>query len=140
MMSKAVNLLAGCFLSALTLFGADFSGTWIGQIPGRNDTFQDVAFKFTQDGKTFQGKLYSDYGSTAISEAVISGDLLTFIVVTSEQAGNQINQTRLRFTGRMMNGEIELTRERESATDAVNGGVAKFRNNAAQTFRLKRLL
>lgn len=139
-MSRFLNCAAGCILSGVALFGSDFSGTWIGQIPGRNNTVQDVAFKLTQEGKTLNGKLYGDYGSTAIREAVISGDLITFIVVTSEQAGNQINETRLRFTGRMIDGQIELTRERERATDAVNGGVAQYRNNAGQRFRLKRLL
>ena len=139
-MSRLLNVAAGCILSCAALLGADFSGTWIGQIPGRNNTVQDVAFKLTQDGKTLSGKLYGDYGSTVIREAVVSGDLITFIVVTSEQAGNQINESRLRFTGRMIDGQIELTRERERATDAVNGGVAQYRNNAAQTFRLKRLL
>jgi hypothetical protein len=124
----------------MTLFGADFSGTWIGQIPGRNNTVLDVAFKFTQDGKTLTGKLYGDYGSTSVTEAVISGDLITFIVVTSEQAGNQINQSRFRFTGRMIDGQIELTRERERSMDAVNRGTAQYRTNTAQTFRLKRLL
>ena len=139
-MWRLVNVVAACLLSGAALLGADFSGTWIGQIPGRNNSVQDVAFKLMQDGKTLTGKLYGDFGSTAIGEAVVSGDLLTFIVVTSEQAGNQINQSRLRFTGRMIGGQIELTRERERATDAVNGGTAQIRNNSAQTFRLKRLL
>jgi hypothetical protein len=139
-MSRILNCAAGWILYGAALLGSDFSGTWIGQIPGRNNTFQDVAFKLMQDGGALTGKLYGDYGSTAIREAVISGDLITFIVITSEQAGNQINQTRLRFTGRMIDGQIELTRERERSTDAVNGGVAQYRNNNTQTFRLKRLL
>jgi hypothetical protein len=139
-MMRAAGLLSGFLLSALTAIGADFSGTWIGQIPGRNNTVLDVAFKLTQDGKTLAGKMYGDYGSTPVTEAVISGDLITFIVVTSEQAGNQINQSRFRFTGRMIDGQIELTRERERSMDAVNRGAAQYRTNTAQTFRLKRLL
>jgi hypothetical protein len=35
---------------------------------------------------------------------------------------------------------MELTREREGATNAGNGGVVQFRGNTKQTFRLKRLL
>ena len=118
---------------------ADLSGIWIGQIPGRRGP-TDVAFDFSQNGKALTGKLYGDYGSTPISEAVLAGDLLTFVVATNEQAGNQINETRLRFTGNIRDGEIELTRERESATNAGNGGDVKLRDGSKQTFRLKRLL
>ena len=62
-------------------------------------------------------------------------------MLAQEQAGNQINDTRLRFTGTIKDGEIELTRERESSTNAGNGGGVQMRANATkQTFRLKRLL
>ena len=127
-------------LFATTAWGADFSGIWTGQIPGRNGVMQDIAFKLTQTGKSVTGKLYGDYQSTPISEAVVYGDLITFVVIAQEQAGNQINDTRLRFSGRMENGELELTRDRESSTNAGNAGAAQIRFNNKQTFRLKRLL
>jgi hypothetical protein len=127
-------------LCASALSAADFSGIWIGQIPGRNGDMQDVAFKFTQNGTTLGGKLYGDYQSTPISEGKISGDQITFVVNAPEQAGNQINRARLSFSGSIQAGEIELTREREGATNAGNGGTVQFRGNAKQTFRLKRLL
>ena len=43
--------LAG-LLCASALLGADLTGIWVGQIPGRNGEPQDVAFKFTQNGAT----------------------------------------------------------------------------------------
>ena len=128
------------FLFALNLLGADLTGIWIGQIPGRTGDLQDVAFKFTQDGAALGGKLYGDYQSTPITEGKISGDQVTFLVIAPEQAGNQINRTRLRFSGTLKDGEIELTREREGSTNAGNGGGVQFRGNTKQTFRLKRLL
>ena len=85
------------------------------------------------------GKLYGDYQSTAISEGKISGDEITFVVVAPEQAGNQINESKLRFTGSVKDGEMELTRERESSTNAGNGGVTQFKGSAKVSFRLKRL-
>src|SRR6266550_4052966 len=103
--------LAG-LLCASALLGADLTGIWVGQIPGRNGEPQDVAFKFTQTGTTLGGKLYGDYQSTPITEGKISGDEIAFVVVAPEQAGNQINVTRLRFTGSVKDGEIDLTRER----------------------------
>src|SRR5262245_10897140 len=97
---------------ALPLLGADLTGIWVGRIPGRNGDLLDIAFKFTQSGTTLGGKLYGDYQSAPISEGQISGDQIRFIVIAPEQAGNQINETRLRFTGTVKDGEIELTRER----------------------------
>ena len=126
-------------LCAGALCAADVSGIWMGQIPGRNGEPQEIAFKFTQSGEKLQGKLYGDYQSTAISEGKVAGDEVSFIVMAPEQAGNQINQTRLRFNGSVKDGEIELTRQRESATNAGNGGVVQFKGNAKQTFRIKRL-
>jgi hypothetical protein len=134
-----MNLAAGVSLICASLLAADFNGVWVGQIPGRNDMFIDVAFKFVQNGTKLSGKVYGDYRSTPISEAIVAGDLITFVVITQEQAGNQINETRVRFTGKMIDGEIELTREREAATNAGNSGSAHLRNNSKQTFRLKRL-
>jgi hypothetical protein len=127
-------------LCAWTLPAADLTGIWIGQIPGRNGEMQDVAFKFTQNGATLGGKLYGDYQSTPITEGKISGDQISFVVNAPEQAGNQINRARLSFSGSIQAGEMELTREREGATNAGNGGVVQFRGNAKQTFRLRRLL
>lgn len=122
------------------LFAADITGIWTGQIPGRNGELQDISFKFTQDGTTLGGKLYGDYQSTPITEGKISGDQVTFLVTAPEQSGNQINRTKLRFSGSIKAGEIELTREREGSTNAGNGGGVQFKGNSKQTFRLKRLL
>jgi hypothetical protein len=134
------KLIIVALLCSWTVSAADLTGIWVGQIPGRNGDMQDVAFKFTQTGTTLGGKLYGDYQSTPISEGKITGDQVVFVVIAPEQAGNQINQARLRFTGSIQSGEIELTREREGATNAGNGGNVQFRGNAKQTFRLKRLL
>ncbi|MGH9660035.1 MAG: hypothetical protein ACRD96_15915 [Bryobacteraceae bacterium] len=124
----------------VAILAADVSGIWVGQIPGRNNELLDVAFQFTQKGTALTGKLYGDYGSTPITEGRIAGEEISFLVVAPEQAGNQINTTRLRFTGALKAGEIELTRERESSTNAGNAGGVQFRANTKQTFRLKRLI
>ena len=134
------KLFIAALLCTCALPAADLTGIWIGQIPGRNGEMQDIAFKFTQNGTTLSGKLYGDYQSTPITEGKISGDQITFVVNAPEQAGNQINRARLSFSGSIQSGEIELTREREGATNAGDGGVVQFRGNAKQTFRLKRLL
>lgn len=137
---------AAILLSASAVFGADLTGIWVGQIERQNNTPLDVAFQFTQSGSTLTGKLYGDYQSTPISEAKIEGDTVSFIVVTSEQAGNEINEVRLSYTGTWKDGELELTRERLSARNAGNRGEGRIQrpntNNARPTppIRLKRLI
>ena len=118
----------------LPLVAGDLSGIWVGESP-------DIAFQFQQNGTKLTGKLYGDYQSSPIVQGTVAGVAVTFVVKGSEQAGNQINETRTRFTGRIQdNGEIELTRERESSHSAGNGGAAEERRTAPRvTFRLKRL-
>lgn len=114
------------------LLAADFSGTWIG------DT-TDFAFRLVQKGTVLTGKQYGDQQSTPISKATVSGDLISFVLVRQEQSGNEINESRIRFTGRLIGNELELTRERESSTRAGSGASANTGKNPRQTFRLKRL-
>jgi hypothetical protein len=132
------GLLAG-FLLAGVLAGADLSGTWIGQLPGRNGTVEDVAFEFVQKGTQLGGKQYGDYESTPIVKGTVAGELVMFVIMRQEQAGNEINETKIRFTGRLVGQELELTREREAATRSGSGAAVTIRNNQRQTFRLRKL-
>jgi len=124
----------------VTLSGADLSGIWVGQVPGRNGDLLDIAFKFSQNGTGFAGKLYGDYGSSPIVDGKVSGDQVSFTVIATEQAGNQINNSRIRFSGSLKDDKLELTREREGSTNAGNGGGVQIKTNAPQTVHLKRLL
>jgi len=125
----------------VTLLGSDLTGIWVGQIPTRNGESLDIAFQFTQSGTKLTGKLYGDYKSSPIIEGIVAGELVTFVVLAEEQAGNQINDSRLRFTGSLKSGEVELTRERESSLNAGNKGGAQTRPGPGQkqTFKLKKL-
>ena len=120
------------FIALALLMAADFSGTWIG------DT-TDFAFQLVQKGSVLTGKQYGDQQSTTISKATLSGDLISFVLVRQEQSGNEINESRIRFTGRLINGELELTRERESSTRAGSGASANTGKNPRQTFRLNQM-
>jgi len=135
MMRQALLLMV-----AAPLVAADLSGIWVGRIAGRNGDLQDIAFQLRQNGSKIEGKLYGDYQSSPIVEGTVAGLLVTFVVSGSEQAGNQINETLTRFTGKFENGEIELLRERERSNNAGNkGAVEQRRNTPRQTFKLKRL-
>lgn len=136
-----MRLALAALLCGLSALAADVTGIWVGQMPTRNGETVDIAFQFTQNGTKISGKLYGDYKSSPIVEGLIAGELVTFVVLAQEQAGNQINDSRLRFTGALKNGEIELTRERESVTNAGNAGGAQTRTGLGQksTFKLKKL-
>lgn len=127
-------------LTAVTLGAADLSGIWVGSIPGRNGEPLDVSFQLKQIGTEITGKMYGDYRSTPITEGSIEGDQISFVVMAEEQAGNEILTSRLKFTGTVKSGEIELTRERESAVTAGSGTRMVLRNNKPVQFRLKKLL
>ena len=133
--------LTSLLLLPLSLGAADLSGIWVGQIPARNNEMQDIAFQIKQSGTGLTGKLYGDYRSMPMVEGKVDGDQVSFVILAQEQAGNQINETRLKFTGVFKDGALELTRERERSTNAGNGGGVQSRNfNAKQTMRLKRLI
>jgi hypothetical protein len=137
-----VRRLTLALLCALPVAAGDLTGMWIGQVPARRNTDKvDIAFQFEQQGTKLTGKLYGDYRSSPIVSGTVSGELVTFVVVTEEQAGNEINQNRVRFTGRLVNGELELTRDREASVRAGSAkAVTQMRDSVGVTFRLKKLL
>lgn len=133
--------LAALVLTATVgLSAADLTGVWTGQLPGRNNTFTDIAFKFVQTGATITGKLYGDYLSYQIVEGKVAADGIEFVVVTREQRGNEINDTRFKFTGTVKeSGEMELTRERQSVSKVASGEPVTVKNDTKPVIKLKRL-
>lgn len=121
------------------LWSTDISGIWVGTIELPNGRSEDVSFSFVQKGSVLSGKQYDDMESTPLVKGTVAGELVSFVLVRQEQAGNEINQTRIRFTGRMVGEEIELFREREASTRSGSNAGAFVRNNARQVFRLRRL-
>ena len=100
--------LAGA-LVAMSLPGADISGIWTCQLPGRDGAMQDLSFQFVQNGETLTGKMYGDNAGTPITDAKISGSQITFSV--RSQLNGQLN--KLVYTGTIEGNEIRLKRERE---------------------------
>lgn len=139
MMKLAVLALFG-----LSVFSADkISGIWLGQISTRQGDIVDVSLQLSLNGTKIGGKLYGDYKSNPIVDGYVWGEAVMFVVQASEQAGNQINESRLRFTGKLnSNGELELTRERETSVNAGNTGSSVTRpgQNQRTVIRFKRLI
>jgi hypothetical protein len=140
------TLLIATLLSAGILPAADVSGTWLGELSmGFNGDYlrvtQQIAIKLVQSGNELSGKQYSDYQSAPIIQGKITGDQVDFVIVAQEQQSNQITESRLHYIGRLQkDGTIEVTRTRESATNAGNSGGYDIKAaKATQTFTLRRL-
>ena len=135
------RLAAAVVAAASALSAADLTGVWTGQLPGRNNTFTDISFKLIQSGAAITGKLYGDYSSYQIVEGKIEADRIEFVVVTREQRGNEINDTRFKFSGTVKEetGEMELTRERQSVAKVGSGEPVTVRNDTKPVIKLKRL-
>jgi hypothetical protein len=125
-------------LTGAALLAGDISGTWTGVIPGRNKVLQDVTFKLTQSGDKLTGKMYRDTVSVPIINGKVTGDQITFTVVSDEQVGNLFIDIKYFFTGSTKGADIELTREREANPMLTTGNPAN-RPNPRPTFTLKRL-
>ena len=84
---------------------------------------RDIAFQLVQQGDKLSGKLYRDDGpSSTILEGQVSPDgKVWFTIEAREQRGNQINIVLYRFEGEIVDGGVEITRERAAARDAVSG-------------------
>ena len=93
-------------LFAGSLVAGELSGIWMGQYPARNGDPIDIAFKFTQEGESLNGKLYGDYRSTPVVEGKVTGDQVSFVVIAQEQAGNQINETRDEIHRNIQSGRV----------------------------------
>jgi hypothetical protein len=133
-----LSRLAGIFFSGIVLLAADVSGTWTGVIPTRNKDLQDITFKFTQAGDKLTGKMYRDTTGVSIIDGKISGERVTFTVISEEQVGNLFIDIKYFFAGSIRETGIELTREREANPMLTTGNPAS-RVNQKPTFELKRL-
>ena len=143
---RLATLILGALLLVPGLAAADLSGIWMGQVPGRRGSSTDISFQFIQDGAALGGKLYEDFGSAPFVEGSIDGEQFFFVLVAREQAGNQVNLVTYRYEGKVVEGELELTRKPIKAVDAVSGAeypVNERRNDDDREppkIRLKRLL
>lgn len=130
-LARSLALLA---IAALTLPAAEVSGIWMGQMLGRRDNKEDVAFHFKQSGAALTGKLFGDEFDLAVEDGSVSGEKVKFIVTTT----NYYNGVKVRFqyAGTLKGEEMELTRSRIGEPTVEN---PSNRVIPPQTFTVKRL-
>jgi len=97
--------------------GADVTGKWVAQIPGRNGTMEQT-FTFKQSGQTLTGTISSQRGDQEISEGKVAGDSVSFVTVM--KFGGQ--EMKMVYKGTVAGDEIEFTRSMEGGAGGGRGG------------------
>lgn len=110
--------VAGFLLAAGIAAATDFTGTWAGQIPNRNNEPQDVVFRFIQTGSELTGKLYGDTEDLILSDGVVDGKTLRFVINTEGYGG----KFQWIFQGELEGGQLVLKRSREDAVPRSGSG------------------
>lgn len=106
------RLLTLGFLSgllAITMLGADVTGKWTAQVPGRNGQTREATFNLKVDGNSVTGTVSGPRGDNPISEGKIDGDQISFSQ-TMEFNGNTM---KIMYKGTVSGDEIKFTRMRE---------------------------
>ncbi len=116
---------------ALAAYGADISGIWTGEVPGRNGGVQDVTFQFKQRGETVAGKLYGDDEDIPIADGALSGSAISFSV--SLGAGS--NKSKFLYSGTVDGAIMRLTRQRENPEPQAPDS----KRNTPQSITLRRM-
>lgn len=98
-------LLAGVF--ALSLLGADITGTWKATAEGPNGTLERT-FVFKVDGGRLTGETTSPVmGKSVIQDGKVDGDNLSFSIVVNFQG----TEMKVNYKGKVAGDEMKLTAE-----------------------------
>src|SRR5438552_1432042 len=103
---KSIVHWAVCFIFALGVLAraedkkADPSGTWKWSFTGQNGQTRETTLKVKLDGEKLTGTISGRGGETAIAEAKVKGDEISF-QVTREFQGNKMTQ---KYNGKL-NGD-----------------------------------
>jgi len=103
------RILAFAALTALTLCGADVTGTWKGTAETQNGTIERT-FVFKVDGTKLTGETESSrFGKAPIMDGKIDGDNLSFTVTANFQG----NEAKISYKGKVSSDgkEIKLSAE-----------------------------
>ena len=101
-MTRLISLMI--LLFAGSLFAADVSGKWEGQVPAR-DGQVNATFVFKVDGDKITGTMTGPQGEAPLQEGKVSGDKISF----STTGGN----AKILFEGTASGDQLKMTRTRE---------------------------
>jgi len=115
MKSKLSLLVAGLALALITVVqaaGADVSGKWTAQVPGRNGQTREQTFTLKADGEKLTGSVSGMQGNQMdISDGKVSGNDISFNVTMNFNG----NEMKMSYKGVLSGDEIKFTRSREGS-------------------------
>ncbi|BDC52154.1 hypothetical protein F183_A44690 [Bryobacterales bacterium F-183] len=115
-------ILATLALAAMA-FGADVTGKWTAEMPGRGGQTRTTTMNLKQSGSSLTGTVSGMGGDTEISEGKVNGDKISFAVVR-EFNGNTM---KMLYEGTLAGDELKLKVGREGG-DRMNEVTAKRAN------------
>ena len=102
---KILSTLATAFLFvsiASVASAADLSGKWHGNLKTQDGNDLAVDFVFKVDGEKLTGTVANSYGEEQITEGVVKGDEISFIIM----AGG--GQFRIVYKGKLTGDDLKL--------------------------------
>src|ERR1700683_4551743 len=102
---KIMRTLAAAilFLSFVSIaFAADLNGKWHGNLKTQDGNDLTVAFVFKVNGKKLTGTVANSYGEQQITEGVVKGDEVSFIIM----AGG--GQFKIVYKGKLTGDDLKL--------------------------------
>lgn len=102
---KILRTLAAAilFMSLASIaFAADLSGKWHGNLKNQDGADMPIDFVFKVDGEKLTGTVTNSYGEEQITEGVIKGDDVSFIIM----AGG--GQFKIVYKGKLTGDDLKL--------------------------------
>jgi len=101
-MKKLLTMIGGLALAA-TMFAADITGKWAGEVDSPNGK-RPVTMTFKADGDKLTGSVSGRNGDTPIEDGKISGDDVSFTVTRKFND----NEFKMNYTGKIKGDSIDL--------------------------------
>jgi hypothetical protein len=125
MKSKLSLLVAGlafALIAVVQAAGADVTGKWTAQVPGRNGQTREQTFNLKADGDKLTGTVSGMQGNQMdISDGKIDGSNISFNVTMSFNG----NEMKMSYKGVVSGDEIKFTRTREGGNQPPQEFTAK---------------
>ncbi len=102
---KSIWALALVVLFAVTAAAASVDGKWKSEMQGPDGNTRTTTYTFKAEGEKLTGTISGRMGDTAISEGVVKGDDISFVVVRNFQG----NEMKISYKGKVAGDEIKMT-------------------------------
>ena len=101
---RLLSSLAALALAASSLFAADLTGKWVGQMETPNGDKREMSMNLKADGDKLTGTVGGMRGDAEITDGKIAGDDVSWVVIRNFN-GNEMRQA---YKGKVSGKEMKL--------------------------------